>query len=206
MPKPGSARSPGGTGLFTLEHGVAAYRADFALYAATAVVLLGLLLFGSPHDQWQQNTALAVAGLLGWSAAEYLLHRFILHGMEPFRGWHAAHHARPTALICTPTLFSAALIATLVFLPALWWGGAWQACALTLGVLTGYLAYTVTHHATHHWRADTAWLRRRKRWHALHHQAAHAAVPACYGVTSAFWDHVFRSALPAPGDGPGPPH
>jgi sterol desaturase/sphingolipid hydroxylase (fatty acid hydroxylase superfamily) len=68
----------------------------------------------------------------------------------------------------------------------------WRACALTLGVVAGYLAYAVTHHATHHWRADNLWLQRRKRWHALHHHDKEA--PRCYGVTSAIWDHVFGSA------------
>jgi sterol desaturase/sphingolipid hydroxylase (fatty acid hydroxylase superfamily) len=65
--------------------------------------------------------------------------------------------------------------------------------AVTLGVVAGYLAYAVTHHATHHWRSGNPWLQRRKRRHALHHHDK--TVPRCYGVTSAFWDHVFRSAL-----------
>ncbi len=43
---------------------------------------------------------------------------------------------------------------------------------------------------THHWRSDNAWLRRRKRWHALHHHTGH---PGFYGVTSPFRDHVFGS-------------
>jgi cyclopropane-fatty-acyl-phospholipid synthase len=67
----------------------------------------------------------------------------------------------------------------------------WQACALTLGVVTGYLAYSVTHHAIHHWRGDNVWLLQRKRWHALHHQDVELA--GCFGVTSGIWDHVFGS-------------
>ena len=39
---------------------------------------------------------------------------------------------------------------------------------MTLGVLIGYYGYAFTHHAAHHWRHENAWLRRRKRWHALH--------------------------------------
>ena len=94
------------------------------------------------------------------------------------------------ALIYTPTLLSASLIVGLVFLPALLLGGVWVACALTLGMLTGYLGYTLAHHATHHWRSDNRWLKNRKRWHALHH---HAGAAACYGVTTSLWDHVFGS-------------
>lgn len=179
--------------LFTLEHGVWAYRADFALYTCATLSLLAWLLIGSPHAQWLQTCSLTVAGLLVWTAVEYGMHRFILHGVEPFRSWHAAHHARPTARIYTPTVLSASLIALLVFLPALLWGTFWQACALTLGMLAGYLTYAVTHHATHHWRARSVWLRRRKLWHARHHQAT----VGCYGVTSPFWDYVFATESPA---------
>jgi hypothetical protein len=176
--------------LFTLEHSRWAYRADFALYGTAVAVFAAFLLVAGPRELRLEIWALALLGLASWSAIEYALHRFVLHGLQPFQRWHAEHHERPTALICAPTIFSATLIATLVFLPALVFGNLWRACALTLGVLSGYLAYAVTHHATHHWRADNAWLRRRKRWHALHH---HRNVPGCYGVTSGFWDQVFRS-------------
>ena len=177
-------------GFFNLEHSKAAYRADFGLYAAAVVALAALLLDG-PRDRWLELGSIALAGLASWSVIEYALHRFVLHGVEPFRSWHAEHHQRPTALICAPTILSATLIAVLVFLPALLCIGLWRATALTLGVLTGYLAYAITHHATHHWRADSAWLRQRKRWHGLHHHGG--LQPACFGVTSALWDHVLGS-------------
>ncbi|MEO7129310.1 MAG: sterol desaturase family protein, partial [Rhodoferax sp.] len=120
---------------------------------------------------------------------EYALHRFVLHGLHPFSDWHAAHHRHPTALICTPTVLSAGLMVSLVFLPALALVDLWHACGLTFGMLSGYLAYTLTHHAMHHGRAARGWLQGRRRCHALHH----AAGSGDYGVTSVFWDHVFRS-------------
>ena len=177
-------------GLFSLEHSARAYRADFVLYGAAVVVLAAFLVVGGPHVQRLELAGFALMGLASWTAIEYALHRFVLHGLQPFQGWHAEHHQRPTALICAPTILSATLIATLVFLPALVLGNLWRACALTLGVLAGYLAYAVTHHATHHWRSDNAWLRRRKLAHALHHRTGQSS---CFGVTSTFWDHVFRS-------------
>ncbi len=180
-------------GIFKLEHGKAAYRADLALYGAAVVLLAAFLLLGTPRGQRLEVAFLALLGLVSWTAIEYALHRFVLHGMAPFSRWHAEHHQRPTALICTPTLLSATLIALLVFLPALVLSSLWPACGLTLGVLTGYLAYSITHHATHHWRAKNGWLQQRKYWHALHH---HVEPRTCYGVTSAFWDHVFGSSRP----------
>jgi sterol desaturase/sphingolipid hydroxylase (fatty acid hydroxylase superfamily) len=178
-----------------MEHGKAAYRADFAVYCSAIVALAALLMVFAPRGHWPASSALALLGLASWTAIEYLLHRFVLHGLAPFKGWHEEHHRRPAALICSPTIFSASLVFVLVFLPALALGGIWHACALTLGMLSGYLLYAITHHATHHWQVESAWLKRRKRWHALHHH--HAGRLGGYGVTSAFWDHVFGSAGPS---------
>jgi cyclopropane-fatty-acyl-phospholipid synthase len=188
--------------LLTLEHGKLAYRADFLIYTVAVPALAAFLLWTAPSSYWWSALAWALAGLLSWTLIEYALHRFVLHGLQPFRGWHEAHHQRPTALICAPTIFSATLIAVLVFLPAWAIGDLACACSLTLGLLVGYLAYATTHHATHHWRATHSWLKARKRWHALHH---HGREPACYGVTSSFWDHVFGSGpLYAPPYRPSP--
>ena len=177
--------------FFALEHSRRAYRNDFALYGAAVVALATVVFAMGPVASRLQTGGYALIGLAGWTAVEYGLHRFVLHGLQPFQRWHAEHHQRPRALICAPTMLSATLIAALVFLPTLVLGDLWRACALTLGLVAGYLGYAVTHHATHHWRTDDVWLKQRKQWHALHH---HASQPECYGVTSGFWDHVFRTA------------
>jgi cyclopropane-fatty-acyl-phospholipid synthase len=177
-------------GLMKLEQSQLAYRVDFVLYGAS-VLGLGLYLgLGAPRSYGPTAAAFALIGLAAWTVIEYIFHRFILHGLQPFRGWHDEHHQRPRARICTPTVFSASLILVLVFLPAWAIGSEWSACAVTLGVLSGYFSYAVLHHAAHHWRSDNEWLKRRKRWHALHH---HSNEPACFGVTSSFWDRVFGS-------------
>ena len=181
--------------LLTLEHSKVAYRADFYLYGAAVVLLASYLVVAQARQQMLESLFWVAAGLAGWTMVEYFLHRFVLHGLQPFRRWHEEHHQRPAALICAPTILSATLIFVLVFLPTLELGDLGSACALTLGVLAGYLAYSTTHHAIHHWRVDNAWLKRRKRWHALHH---HVARPGCYGVTTSFWDRVFGSARSAP--------
>jgi sterol desaturase/sphingolipid hydroxylase (fatty acid hydroxylase superfamily) len=179
--------------LFSMKHSKVAYRADFVLYGAAVLVLVAFLLQTERYGQWLEFSVLVGLGLVIWTLTEYVLHRFVMHGLQPFSRWHAEHHQRPTALICTPTIISMMLIASLVFLPALMLSdNLWQACALTLGVVVGYLFYSIMHHATHHWRADSAWLKQRKRWHLLHH--CNIEQPACFGVTSGFWDHVFRSA------------
>ena len=177
--------------LFSLEHGKLAYWSDFTFYGVAASALAGWVVFVSPRGHGVESAALVLLGLASWSLLEYVIHRFVLHGIAPFSGWHERHHSRPTALVSAPTVLSATLLASLVFLPALALGGLWASSALFLGVLWGYLAYAVLHHATHHWRAGSAWSRRRKLWHALHHR--HVADGCCYGVTSGLWDQVFAT-------------
>ena len=177
--------------LFSLEHGKLAYRADFALYASASFGLGVFLVVAGPRELRLEIMAFSLLGLTGWTLVEYLLHRFVLHGLRPFSTWHARHHAHPTALISTPTTLSASLIAGLVFLPGLILGGLWRGCALTFGMLTGYLAYSIMHHASHHWRARHAWMKQLKYWHALHHNPN--MPPGHYGVTCKFWDDVFGS-------------
>jgi len=184
--------------FLSLERSRVAYRADLVLYGIAVPLLGAYLLLMAPQARPLEVAMLVLLGLLCWSLVEYLLHRFVLHGLWPFTVWHAAHHQRPRALICTPTWLSGSLIGLLVFLPALALLGAWRAQALTLGVLAGYFGYTVIHHAAHHWRLERlAWAMRRKRWHAWHHGRS---APVCYGVSSGLWDHVFGTVPPADAD------
>jgi cyclopropane-fatty-acyl-phospholipid synthase len=173
------------------EHSKAAYLADFLLYGLAIILLAGFLFTMSPSNEALVLSGLVVAGVLSWTAVEYVVHRIILHGVAPFQQWHEEHHRRPAALIRTPTILSASLILTLIFLPALIFSNnLWRACALTLGTLIGYFMYTVTHHLIHHAASENAWLKRRQYWHGLHHDRQE---PGRYGVTSKFWDWVFRS-------------
>ncbi len=181
-------------GLFSIEHSQNAYRADFAFYSLGVGALAVFLPWQGPTSMWLDMALSVLTGLLGWGLVEYLVHRFVLHGVQPFARWHAAHHARPMALIGAPTLLTAALIFVACFLPAWLLGNVWRAGALTLGLSAGYLAYGLTHHAVHHWRARTPCLLQRKQSHALHHhgQLGHERVGR-YGVTSNWWDRVFGS-------------
>lgn len=176
--------------LMSIEHSPTAHRADVVVYGAAVAGLGAWLGLRAPVGMGLDIVAVAGAGLLAWSTIEYALHRFVLHGLQPFKRWHLEHHRRPLALIGTPTWLSAVLFGGLVGLPAVLGLGPWMGSALTLGVLTGYLAYTLTHHALHHWKLDLDWLQRRRYAHARHH---HLLQPCCFGVTSGFWDRVLRT-------------
>lgn len=183
--------------LFALEHSEVAYRLDLAFFGAASVALGALLFLAGPPARLIQSIACAALGLASWTFIEYGVHRFILHGMKPFSAWHARHHRRPTARIYSPTFVSVILIAALIYVPAWIAWGRWPACALTFGVVSGDFGYALTHHAVHQCGAERGgWLWRRRRWHGLHHAALYgpAGRPGYYGVTSPFWDCVFRTA------------
>jgi cyclopropane-fatty-acyl-phospholipid synthase len=176
--------------LIRVEQSKTAYFLDFLAYLMTISALsLYLVWVGFPNFTLIISF-LVIVGFISWTLIEYLLHRYLLHGVEPFKQWHIQHHSRPTALICTPTLVSSGAIGLFIFIPAWLVWSLWIASALTLGLLIGYLGYAITHHALHHWRARGNWLTQRKVWHFRHHANQ---LPICYGVTSGYWDTVFNS-------------
>lgn len=191
--------------LFSLEHSSIAYRVDFALYALLCLVTAAALLSAGPAGYGIALLLWVMGGIAVWSLLEYLLHRYVLHGVRPFSRWHAQHHLRPCALIASPTTLSLSLFLALGTLPAWWMLGVWPAVALTLGLMSSYLVYGLTHHATHHgapaWIRRSAWMRRRRICHAMHHAAQHIGVrgtPCHFGVSNAFWDTVFGTSALAP--------
>jgi len=175
--------------LFAFENTPLSYMLDFFIYGLLVIFLTGFV-FGNMR-YWPWAWLFVSAGVLGWTLIEYLLHRYVLHGLQPFRRWHEAHHQQPSALISIPTIFSVSLFAVLVFVPAALLMDVHHAAELLLGMLMGYFFYAMTHHATHHWRGRAPLSLRRKRWHAFHH---HSGAPICFGVTTQFWDHLFGTA------------
>jgi hypothetical protein len=124
--------------LLSIEHGTTTYRADFLLYGSAVLALSIWLVVRAPSGMALELSALVALGWLAWSQVECALHRFVLHGLPPFKGWHREHHQRPLALICAHTALSASLIGLLVWLPAVGAMGLWRGSAITLGLLTGY--------------------------------------------------------------------
>jgi sterol desaturase/sphingolipid hydroxylase (fatty acid hydroxylase superfamily) len=180
---------------FTIEQSDTTYFADFVVYGVGATALAVFLAIYAPQASRWWFALWVVGGLVYWTLIEYVVHRFVLHRIPPFRAMHEMHHNNPRAFIGTPTIVTMALFALLVFLPALLAANIWVAGALTLGVLLGYITYSVVHHAAHHWRSSSAWLKRRKKLHGLHYQSGQTRN---YGVTTSVWDHVFRSIRSTP--------
>ncbi len=188
-----------------------AHHADLIFYASVVLGLAGWLALRGPMGMGMQMVALAVVGGLAWSFVEYALHRFVLHGLPPFKAWHQEQHQHPTRPLRAPVALSASLIGLLVWLPSAAALDLWRGSALTLGVLLGYLGYAITDHAVHHGRFRSPWLAQCKYRHAHHHHRYHQQQQqqqqhqqpksCCYGVTSGLWDRLLGTGgkkRPAP--------
>lgn len=165
-----------------------AYQVDVVFYAILLASMAATQLIAGPSDRKALTAIASGLGFLAWPLIEYGLHRFVLHGFKPFSTWHARHHHLDDPYVCMPTVFSATLMATLVFMPAVALAGFWSGMGFTFGVLAGYRLYAATHHAIHHEYCKSAWIMQRKFCHALHHDAQRPA--GYYGVTSSLWDQI----------------
>jgi len=85
--------------FLNLEHSARAYYADLVFYGAASMGLSLWLAWALPTGQRLAGLLLFALGTLIWTLLEYLLHRFVLHGFDPFRRWHQMHHDRPAARI-----------------------------------------------------------------------------------------------------------
>jgi 4-hydroxysphinganine ceramide fatty acyl 2-hydroxylase len=138
-------------------------------------------------------------GLFVWTLVEYIMHRFVFHYAPPDKPWaqrmhfvfHGVHHDYPSdakRLVLPPSvsiplalgfyfLFNAILPANDIygFFPAF---------------ILGYLFYDISHYAIHHFNFKGNLWKKIKQHHMLHH---YQDPEKGYGVSSPFWDKVFRS-------------
>jgi len=137
-----------------------------------------------------------LAGAAAWTLTEYVLHRFVFHGLSPNApgaGEHRQHHASPDYFAPWWQKALAAVAATAVILPGVVFAtGAKTGIGFTIGFIAMYLVYEVLHR-----RAHTHPPRGRYgRWRRRNHFAHHFSDPSrAHGVTSPAWDRVFKTRL-----------
>jgi sterol desaturase/sphingolipid hydroxylase (fatty acid hydroxylase superfamily) len=139
---------------------------------------------------------LFLGGLLLWTLAEYVLHRYVFHYVGP-AGWqrrvhfviHGVHHDFPQDADRLVMPLGASIPMGVVF-----YGlfhavlGPLLAGPLFAGFGLGYLVYDGTHYAIHHFRMSSRYGRWIKRHHMVHH---HTGEQARWGVSTPLWDWVF---------------
>lgn len=140
----------------------------------------------------------SILALLFWTLSEYLIHRFLFHWrssaplVQAFtHAFHGIHHDRPndrTRLLMPPvgSLFLGSFFFLLFFLVL---GPVWVFPSFG-GFSIGYLLYDYTHFFTHFSRPRTEFGKFIKKCHMEHHFVSDRLY---YGVSSPFWDAVFRT-------------
>jgi sterol desaturase/sphingolipid hydroxylase (fatty acid hydroxylase superfamily) len=144
-----------------------------------------------------------VLGLMLWTLAEYLLHRFLFHfpARTPRQEqisflFHGIHHEQPrikSRLVMPPAVsIPLALVCygLFVFIFSVLFAIPNWVPAIFTGFITGYIFYDMTHYATHHTPMKKGYFRT-VRQHHMHH---HFQTPnQRFGVTSPMWDIVFKT-------------
>jgi sterol desaturase/sphingolipid hydroxylase (fatty acid hydroxylase superfamily) len=157
--------------------------------------------FGHPYSVLP---AFAV-GLVLWTMAEYLLHRFIFHytprtplGKRISFLMHGVHHSQPrvkTRLVM-PLMVSVplALLFYLLFSIVISWlmGAPWLTGSVFSGYVIGYVCYDLTHYMLHHVQFKGGI----GKFLRAHHMRHHTEWDSRFGVSTPLWDHVFRTEPP----------
>lgn len=138
-----------------------------------------------------------VAGGIGWTLMEYLLHRFAMHGM---RGWgiasreHLKHHAIRGYYATTLQKGASMVAFSGMMLPVAWaLLGPANGVAFALGLAATYLTYEFLHRRAHTHPPKNAYGRWLRKNHFLHH----FRMPTKnHGVSIPVWDHVFGTFEP----------
>ena len=142
-------------------------------------------------------------GLFLWTLAEYILHRFLFHHKPTnlrqeriFFLFHGVHHVQPQVKTRLVMPFPVSIPLAAVFFGlfylvlGVFLNSPQGVAPLMSGFLIGYLAYDLTHYATHHFPMRSGYAKYIKRYHMQHH---YKDPDTRFGVSSPIWDWVFHT-------------
>lgn len=173
---------------FVLEMPAWAFFLDYVVYPPVILILLYLGFEDAGLGQIMAGCAMVLAGVMTWTLAEYLIHRFAFHHAPILKPIHMAHHDAPRGLSGTPTFVTLIVFYAMVYWPLKVLMGPDLASTGTAGLMLGYLAYVSVHYIVHHrGSGGVRMVRKLIRVHAVHHHDTNHN----FGVTSDLWDRVF---------------
>jgi len=143
-------------------------------------------------------------GMLIWTLAEYLLHRFLFHWVNDSQVvqrfhfvMHGSHHEYPkdnSRLLMPPVpgLIMATFLFCIFYSIFSIFQLSWLTYGFFAGFFTGYLMYSFVHRAIHTKKPPK---RFKHLW--LHHNKHHFKYPhKAFGVSNRFWDRIFGTMPP----------
>ncbi len=166
------------------------------IFYGSAIGLVGASLYYGMIAP-MANLWLFLAGFLFLTFVEYLVHRFAFHintdtpAKARFQHtFHGVHHDYPRdkSRLAMPPVASVVLATIFFFVYKFFLGS--YGFPFTAGFLAGYATYLVVHYSVHAFRPPNNFLRILWVHHAIHH---YKEPEAAFGVTSPFWDHIFRT-------------
>lgn len=177
-------------------------RTHIAIPISFFIIYSGALLYYSITSigsltAWQ-TTGLFFAGLFVFTLVEYVMHRYLFHintETEKRANFqytlHGVHHEFPKdkERLAMPPVMSIAIATFLLFFFKLFMGD--MVFAFLPGFLVGYAGYLCMHYILHTFKApkngsfSSLWAN-----HAVHHYKDQSKA---FGVTSPFWDIMFRT-------------
>jgi sterol desaturase/sphingolipid hydroxylase (fatty acid hydroxylase superfamily) len=141
-----------------------------------------------------------ILGIIAWSLAEYILHRFVFHfepksetGKKISFIMHGVHHAYPKdskRLVMPPSV--SIPLAFIFYFISYFLFGYYHVSPFFAGMVSGYLCYDMTHYAIHHFAIKNKFFLKIKTYHMKHH---YQNDKKGYGVSQPLWDYVFRTRV-----------
>ncbi len=168
----------------------------WGMYLPIIIYLPYLAVSRFTFSFWQA-ALIFLAGTIFWTFFEYIMHRFIFHwvGESPRAQkivyvMHGNHHEFPRDherlfMPPVPSLIISSLLFFIFY--ALMGAGVFN---FFPGFILGYLIYGSMHYAIHAWRPPFKWMKPIWRNHHLHH---YRSDDQGFGVSSHFWDKIFRT-------------
>lgn len=173
-------------------------------YSVLALALLGWAFARSPL-----MAALALpAGFLLWTLVEYLVSRYVLHGIFPdgpgvwrhflherFDGLHWFHHLRPwdgahiNGTLKDTGMFMGLFVGLALLSGSPFWIG------LMGAFVQSYVFEEWVHHSVHFYQFKTRYFQYIRRHHLYHHSPRGAET--AYGLSNSLWDVVLGTRIPA---------
>ena len=190
-----------------------ARRSRHRLYPVTVIYssLAFAVLFFAVRSNAPVALLMTALGFGAWTAMEYWVHRYILHGVFPsgdtrwsrflnqaFDNLHWQHHQRPwDGNHINGTLFDTVWVVA----PA--WALSFLAPVHTApvffaGFFLGYVIEEWCHHSVHYYVFDWSWFRALKARHLYHHSRFGNQI--LFGLSNGFWDEVVGTGVDAAGD------